>query len=160
MHGYDLIVYLSVFYFFISLLLLGVKQRARKWSVWFLDIKVIKDAEVRNWYFQNRADEDKETLMELTYPKSLKVSREALLKEILQSLKKWPLRQKTVDPFVARLAKSYRANLFLLASYMLLFSLTASLRITGMVLRLYRLSSSNPILIDMERADQDRLKIP
>jgi hypothetical protein len=107
-------IYLAVLYIFVFLLLRAVRHLAGKWSSWFLEIHSVEDADVRDWYIKSRLRRNDGAL---TYPKMLKVSREALLLEVL-SQQRWRVFNKQIaDPLVSKLAKSYNANLFLMVCY-------------------------------------------
>ncbi|KAH8593367.1 glycosyltransferase family 4 protein [Bisporella sp. PMI_857] len=114
-HEHDIIIYLSVIYIFIILLVLGVRYTGSRWTTWYLNIEKISDQDLREWYIETQEDGNEQSLVALTDPAVLKLARTAVTKE-LQKASSWPRRSST-DPFVQKLAKSYDATVFLLEWY-------------------------------------------
>jgi hypothetical protein len=48
--GYDIIVYPTVLYIFVVLLLLGTRRVATQWVTWYHNIKTLNDKDVKEWY--------------------------------------------------------------------------------------------------------------
>jgi glycosyltransferase involved in cell wall biosynthesis len=51
--GYDVIIYLSVLYLFVILLLLGARRVGSQWVTWYHNIKTLNDKDVKDWYIQS-----------------------------------------------------------------------------------------------------------
>ncbi|KAF1835308.1 hypothetical protein BDW02DRAFT_294479 [Decorospora gaudefroyi] len=50
--GYDIYIYPSILYIFISLLILGTRHVATQWVTWYHNIKTLNDSDVKDWYVQ------------------------------------------------------------------------------------------------------------
>jgi hypothetical protein len=48
--GYDVIIYPTVLYIFVTLLLLGTRRVATQWVTWYHNIKTLNDKDVKEWY--------------------------------------------------------------------------------------------------------------
>jgi len=48
--GYDIIIYPTVLYIFVGLLLLGTRRVATQWVTWYHNIKTLNDKDVKEWY--------------------------------------------------------------------------------------------------------------
>lgn len=51
--GYDVIIYLSVLYLFVTLLLLGTRRVGSQWVTWYHNIRTLNDKDVKDWYVQS-----------------------------------------------------------------------------------------------------------
>jgi hypothetical protein len=54
-NGYDIIIYPSILFIFVTLLLLGTRHVATQWVTWYHDIKTLNDSDVKDWYVQTSA---------------------------------------------------------------------------------------------------------
>jgi hypothetical protein len=108
------VIYLTVLYVFVSLLLLGTRYIGSKWTTWYQNIALVDDKTLREWYIQRESVRIDTSLQKMNEPALLKVAREDLLDEVLRA-KSGFLKSKTIDdPLVSKLAKFYEATLFLM----------------------------------------------
>jgi hypothetical protein len=113
--NHDSLIYLSVLYTFVTLLIFGVRYTGSRWTTWYLRIEKVSDQVLREWYVKTRKDGDEEDLAGLTEPGILKLARSAMLEEIQHFNKRFG--KKPRDSLVSSLAKSYNATVFLLEWY-------------------------------------------
>ncbi|CAG8982809.1 hypothetical protein HYALB_00001090 [Hymenoscyphus albidus] len=111
----EIYIYLSVIYTFLILLVLGVRYTGSKWTTWYLDIEKLTDKRLREWYIETQEDGDEKSLAGMTDPAVLKLARAAMIREVTDTRTRF--RQKSGDPLVSSLAKSYDATVFLLEWY-------------------------------------------
>ena len=114
-HGHDIIIYLTVIYIFIFLLVLGVRYTGARWTTWYLNIEKISDPALRVWYVKTHQHGNNQALAGLTEPAALKLAREAMMRDVKAARKRFG--RKTTDPVVLSMAKSYDATEFLLEWY-------------------------------------------
>lgn len=55
---YDIYIYPSILYIFVSLLVLGARHVATQWVTWYHDIKTLNDSDVKEWYMQRCRQRD------------------------------------------------------------------------------------------------------
>ncbi|GKZ26017.1 hypothetical protein AbraIFM66951_006769 [Aspergillus brasiliensis] len=115
--GHDSAIYLAVIYVFIGLLLLGLRSVSSKWVTWYQSIRRTDDTEIRKWYVATYGNNDEKVFGNLSDPAVLKLSREALLKDVLAETKRWFYQKPTTDKLVLELAKDWEATNFLLDWY-------------------------------------------
>jgi hypothetical protein len=53
--NYDIYIYPSVLYIFITLLILGTRHVATQWVTWYHNIKTLNDADIKDWYTKRPA---------------------------------------------------------------------------------------------------------
>ncbi len=114
--GHDIIIYLSVLYVFVLLLLLGVRWTGSRWTTWYQKIDLVTDAELRTWYAEKNFADNSNTLDEMSDPAVLRLARQALLHDVLSEQGKSIFSKKTDDQFVIKLVRSFKATEFLMVS--------------------------------------------
>ena len=113
--GHDIIVYVCVLSFFLFTLLLGARDVMAEWSVWYLNIPTVTDAEVLKWYMTTSGTQ--------TSAQELAVSslpREAIYAAVMKEQNRWSLakwRKPCTDPVIAKLAAGYASTKFLMGWY-------------------------------------------
>ena len=115
--GHDSIVYLVVIYVFIGVLLFGLRSIASKWVTWYRNIRRTDDTEIRKWYISTRGNNDEKVFGNLSDPAVLKLSREALLKDVMAEKNRGFFSKQTSDKLVLELSKDWDATNFLLDWY-------------------------------------------
>lgn len=115
-NGHAVIIYLTVLFVFVTLLLLGVRRTGSRWTTFYQKIDLIEDSELRNWYINRRNDRCQEDLENMSDPAILRLARQALLHEVLIEQKKFFFSSKTQDPLVSKMVKSFEATVFLMVS--------------------------------------------
>jgi glycosyltransferase involved in cell wall biosynthesis len=115
--GYDSIVYLSVIYVFIGLLLFGLRHVGSKWVTWFQGLKKTDDAEIKKWFISNKAGGNEKVFGEMSDPAALKMAREALHHDVIAECGKGHFQKATEDKMVFELARDWSSTNFLLDWY-------------------------------------------
>lgn len=115
--GHDSAVYLVVIYVFIGILLLGLRRTASKWVTWYQNIRKTDDAEIRKWYISTHGNNDEKVFGSLSDPAVMKLSRDALLKDIMAEKARRFFKMQTSDKLVLELARDWEATNFLLDWY-------------------------------------------
>ncbi|OJJ00149.1 hypothetical protein ASPVEDRAFT_70410 [Aspergillus versicolor CBS 583.65] len=116
--GHDSAIYIAVIYVFIGALILGLRSVAAKWVTWYQNLRRTDDTEIRKWYIETHADGDEKVFGNLSDPAVLKLSREALLKDVSAELNRWFFaRRTTKSTLVLELARDWQATTFLLDWY-------------------------------------------
>lgn len=115
--GHDSLVYLLVLYAFIGLLFIGLRSTAANWVTWYQNIRVTDDAEIKEWYISNFADNDRDEIIKMSDPAVLKLAREALLRSVLAEKKTTIFGRSTSDSLVNGLAKDWDSTNFLINWY-------------------------------------------
>jgi hypothetical protein len=110
----DVIVYLTVLYVFVSLMLIGVRYIGSRWATWHQRLTLVEDSELREWYLDRVAAECREELQEKTDPALLKLARQCLLRDVIQETRKLFFVKPTDDVLVLKMAKSFEATGFLM----------------------------------------------
>jgi hypothetical protein len=114
--NHDIVIYLSVIYVFIGLLLLGTRRVGSRWTTWYQRIFIIDDKTLKTWY-QNHPSTN---LTGVSEPSSetllLRNARELLHQEVnnAKSRKLFSIFRKIQDPMVAKLARSFESTGFLM----------------------------------------------
>lgn len=111
---HDVIIYLTVLYVFVTLMLIGVRYIGSRWATWHQNLTLIEDSELREWYLDRAALECRDELQEKTDPALLKLARQCLQRDVIQETKKPFFVQPTKDALVLRMAKSFDATGFLM----------------------------------------------
>lgn len=52
---HDIIIYPTVLFVFVTLLILGTRHVATKWVTWYHNIKALNDSDVKDWYIRSAA---------------------------------------------------------------------------------------------------------
>ncbi|RFU27099.1 hypothetical protein B7463_g9236, partial [Scytalidium lignicola] len=130
MTSHDIIVYLTVIYIFIALLIAGVRWTGSRWTTWYQKVDLINDNELRNWYISKRMERNQE-IEKISEPALLSLARQALLQEISVEQRKNIFSSKTKDPFVARLVKSYTSTDVLMDWYCRVYGVPKSIRFSS-----------------------------
>lgn len=115
--GHDSAIYIAVLYVFIGVLFLGLRSVGARWVTWYQKIRRIDDAELRQWYISTHGGNDEKIFGRLSDPAALKLSREALLNDVLAERRKGFFAKATSDQLVAELARDWDATNFLLDWY-------------------------------------------
>ncbi|KAL4897630.1 hypothetical protein BDV59DRAFT_47253 [Aspergillus ambiguus] len=115
--GNDSAIYVAVIYVFIGCLLLGLRSIASKWVTWYQNIRRTDDTEIRKWYVASHGNNDEKVFGGLSDPAVLKLSREALLKDILAEKNRGLFSKSTTDTLVLELARDWESTNFLLDWY-------------------------------------------
>ncbi|OOF90260.1 glycosyltransferase family 4 protein [Aspergillus carbonarius ITEM 5010] len=115
--GHDSAIYLAVIYVFIIALLFGLRSVASKWVTWYQSIRRTDDTEIRKWYVATYGNNDEKVFGNLSDPAVLKLSREALLQDVMAETQRWFFSKPTTDKLVLELAKDWDATNFLLDWY-------------------------------------------
>ncbi|PYH93800.1 glycosyl transferase [Aspergillus ellipticus CBS 707.79] len=115
--GHDSAIYLAVIYVFIITLLFGLRSVASKWVTWYQSLRRTDDTEIRKWYVATHGNNDEKVFGSLSDPAVLKLSREALLKDVLAEKQRGFFTRPTNDTLVLELAKDWDATNFLLDWY-------------------------------------------
>ncbi|KKK15353.1 hypothetical protein P175DRAFT_0446020 [Aspergillus ochraceoroseus IBT 24754] len=116
--GHDSAIYISVIYVFIGSLLFGLRDVASKWVTWYQNLRRTDDAEIRKWYIEAYGDGDEKVFGNLSDPAVLKLSREALLRDILNENNRWFFSKPTTSSLlVLELARDWDATNFLFDWY-------------------------------------------
>lgn len=110
----DVIVYLTVLYVFVTLMLIGVRYIGSKWATWHQNLTLLEDSELRKWFLDRVAPECRDELQEKTDPALLKLARQCLMRDVLQEAKKPFFAKSTEDPLVLRMARSFDGTAFLM----------------------------------------------
>ncbi|RMZ88309.1 hypothetical protein DV736_g4460, partial [Chaetothyriales sp. CBS 134916] len=114
--GHDILVYLLVLGFFLSVLLFSARQNINAWSTWYLNIPLVSDNEIVKWYKDTQMAEN--SLPEyVTDVETTPIPRRALWSAIEAERKRPFWRKHTTDPLVLKLAKGFPATMFLLDWY-------------------------------------------
>src|SRR6187402_1486587 len=98
---HDIFIYLSVIYAFVILLVLGVRHTGSKWTTWYLAIEKISDQDLRKWYVDTYEGGSEESLSDLTEPGVLKLARDAMMRNVTATKKRF--RRTSKDPIVLSL---------------------------------------------------------
>ncbi|KAL2854894.1 hypothetical protein BJY01DRAFT_205040 [Aspergillus pseudoustus] len=116
--GHDSAIYLAVIYVFIGALMLGLRSVSSKWVTWYQNIRRTDDTEIRKWYIEVHGEGDEKVFGNLSDPAVLKLSREALKKDVSTELNRWFFQKsKTTSKLVLELARDWEATNFLLDWY-------------------------------------------
>lgn len=115
--GHDSAVYLVVIYLFIGTLLFGLRSIASKWVTWYQNLRRTDDTEIRKWYISTRGNNDEKVFGNLSDPAVLKLSREALFKDVMAENNRGFFSKRTTDNLVLDLSKDWEATNFLLDWY-------------------------------------------
>ncbi|PLB38320.1 glycosyltransferase family 4 protein [Aspergillus candidus] len=115
--GNDSAIYIAVMYIFIGVLLFGLRGAASKWVTWYQDIRRTDDAEIRKWYIAAHGKNDEKVFGGLSDPAVLKLSREALLQDVLAEKNRGIFSKSTTDTLVLELARDWESTKFLLDWY-------------------------------------------
>ncbi|KAL2860791.1 glycosyltransferase family 4 protein [Aspergillus lucknowensis] len=116
--GHDSAIYIAVLYVFIGTLMLGLRSVSSKWVTWYQNLRRTDDTEIRKWYIETQGEGDEKVFGNLSDPAVLKLSREALLKDVLTETKRWFFtKPKTSSTLVLELARDWEATNFLLDWY-------------------------------------------
>ncbi|KAI9794230.1 MAG: hypothetical protein M1816_006156 [Peltula sp. TS41687] len=115
--GHDIVVYLSVLYAFVTMLLFGARRIISQWCTWFLKVPTATDADVLKWYITNKAGGDSGCFAGMTDPAALRLARETLFKEMLKEHSRPFWRKSNADDLIRKLAKGYPATKFLFDWY-------------------------------------------
>ena len=141
----DVVVYLTVLYVFVTLMLIGVRYIGSRWATWHQKLTLVEDSELRVWYLDRGDSEFRDELQEKTDPALLKLARQCLLHEVLQETKKPFFAQSTRDALVLRLTRSFDATAFLMVIQPLAEHFNADTCNIGLVLSLLWCSEANDI---------------
>ncbi|KAF9892847.1 hypothetical protein FE257_000436 [Aspergillus nanangensis] len=115
--GNDSAIYIAVIYVFIGCLLFGLRSIAAKWVTWYQNIRRTDDTEIRKWYIASHGNNDEKVFGGLSDPAVLKLSREALLKDVLAEKNRGLFSKPTGDTLVLELTRDWEATNFLLDWY-------------------------------------------
>ncbi|KAL4882776.1 hypothetical protein BJY04DRAFT_186007 [Aspergillus karnatakaensis] len=116
--GHDSAIYISVIYVFIGALIFGLRRVASKWVTWYQKLRRTDDTEIRKWYIETHGEGDEKVFGALSDPAVLKLSREALLKDVSAEMNRWFFsRRTTKSTLVIELARDWEATNFLLDWY-------------------------------------------
>ncbi|KAE8161192.1 hypothetical protein BDV40DRAFT_301645 [Aspergillus tamarii] len=115
--GHDSAIYLAVLYVFIGFLLLGLRSVASKWVTWYQNIRRTDDTEIRKWYIATYGNNDEKVFGNLSDPAVLKLSRDALFKDVLAENSRSFFSKPTTDTLVRELARDWDSTNFLLDWY-------------------------------------------
>ncbi|KAK2781195.1 hypothetical protein FQN53_000739 [Emmonsiellopsis sp. PD_33] len=115
--NHDIVVYLSVLYVFITILGLGLRRVGSQWVTRFLSIRKTDDAEIKNWYVAKHANNDEKVFANLSDPAAMRISREALYKDVLKETKRHFFNKPCSDTLVRELANDWEATNFLIDWY-------------------------------------------
>ncbi|OXV07818.1 hypothetical protein Egran_04421 [Elaphomyces granulatus] len=115
--GHDSVVYLVVLYFFVGLLVLGLRSVGSQWVTWYQKIRKTSDTEIRQWYISTYAGNNEKALENMSDPAALKLSRDALMAAVLSEKRKRIFSKATTDKLVFELARDWDATNFLLNWY-------------------------------------------
>jgi glycosyltransferase involved in cell wall biosynthesis len=115
--GHDSLVYLLVLYAFIGLLFIGLRTTAANWVTWYQNIRMTDDAEVKEWYISNFADNNQHEIIKMSDPAVLKLAREVLLRSVLTEKEKTIFGRSTPDSLVKELARNWDSTNFLINWY-------------------------------------------
>ncbi|KAL1872609.1 hypothetical protein Plec18167_006727 [Paecilomyces lecythidis] len=115
--GHDSVVYLVVLYVFVGALLLGLRSIGSRWVSWYQDIRRTDDSEIRKWYITTHCRNDEKIFEAISDPAALKLSREALHRDVLAECGRSFFSKPTADRLVFELAKDWNATNFLLDWY-------------------------------------------
>ncbi|OCL10264.1 glycosyltransferase family 4 protein [Glonium stellatum] len=87
--GHDVIIYLSVLYLFVTLLILGTRHVGSQWVTWYNNIKTLDDAAVKAWYVRTNEQGGNTSQVHHTKTRrSSKASNSALITSIPITLEK------------------------------------------------------------------------
>jgi hypothetical protein len=114
--GHDVIIYLSVLYAFICLLLFNVQRLGAKWATWYVQISKVDDKAICAWYIEQKALGDEKCFDGLTNPAALRVARESLFEAVQREGKLHFFEKSSTDALVISLSKCYSSTIFLLVS--------------------------------------------
>lgn len=115
--GHDIVIYLTVLYGFVTMLLFGARRIMSQWCTWFLKVPTATDDDVLKWYINNKAGGDSGCFSGMTDPAALRLARETLLKEMLKEHTRPFWRKSNADDLIRKLAKGYPATRFLFDWY-------------------------------------------
>ncbi|PYI19709.1 glycosyl transferase [Aspergillus violaceofuscus CBS 115571] len=115
--GHDSAIYLAVIYVFIIVLLFGLRSIASKWVTWYQSLRRTDDTEIRKWYVATYGNNDEKVFGNLSDPAVLKLSREALLRDVMAEKNRRFYKKPTTDTLVLELARDWDATNFLLDWY-------------------------------------------
>lgn len=113
--GHDLTVYLCVLTFFLTTLLWRVRRRMSQWSTWYLNIPIVTDAEVVDWFVKTR--EAAEPRKEMEDVAGDGQPRKAIHMAVLKECNRRFWKKRTADALVAKLADGYSSTVFLMSWY-------------------------------------------
>ncbi|PGH09664.1 hypothetical protein AJ79_05630 [Helicocarpus griseus UAMH5409] len=115
--GNDIVVYLCVLYAFILLLAFGLRRVGSRWVTRFLHLRKTDDTEIKNWYVSNYANSDEKVFANMSDPAAMRISREALYRDVVKETKKSILQKPSSDRLVRELANDWEATNFLINWY-------------------------------------------
>ncbi|KAL6231217.1 hypothetical protein BDW75DRAFT_220749 [Aspergillus navahoensis] len=116
--GHDSAIYIAVIYVFIGALIFGLRSVASKWITWYQKLRKTDDTEIRKWYIETHGNGDEKVFGSLSDPAVLKLSREALLKDVTAERNRWFFSKPTTkSTLVLELARDWEATNFLLEWY-------------------------------------------
>ncbi|GAD97218.1 glycosyl transferase, group 1 family protein [Paecilomyces variotii No. 5] len=115
--NHDSVVYLVVLYIFVGALLLGLRSIGSRWVRWYQDIRRTDDSEIRKWYLTTHCGNDKKAFEAISDPAALKLSREALHRDVLAECGRSVFSKPSADRLVSEIAKDWNATNFLLDWY-------------------------------------------
>ncbi|RMZ78616.1 hypothetical protein DV738_g3716, partial [Chaetothyriales sp. CBS 135597] len=114
--GHDVLVYLLIMTFFVCVLLLVARHNINAWSTWYLNIPLVSDNEIVQWYKDTQMAEH--SLPEYVADVGTTPIPRRTLWEAVQAERKRPFWKKpTTDPLVLKLAKGFPATMFLMDWY-------------------------------------------
>lgn len=117
--GNDIIVYPCVLSGFLILLTFGARNVFSNWNNWYLEVPIVSDTEVVNWYTQQlEVTGEKTDLPEgVTDLAATPLPRKALMDALVKERGRHSWQKSTSDEFVRKLAKGHDATLFLMDWY-------------------------------------------
>ncbi|KAJ6115000.1 hypothetical protein N7486_000778 [Penicillium sp. IBT 16267x] len=115
--GNDSVIYIAVLYFCIGVLLLCLRSTTSKWVTWYQSIRRTDDDEVRKWYITTHGNNNEKVFANMSDPGALKLSREALLENIMSERSRSIFSRSTTDQLVRELAQDWESTNFLLDWY-------------------------------------------
>ncbi|KAI9374749.1 hypothetical protein BJX61DRAFT_540453 [Aspergillus egyptiacus] len=116
--GHDSAIYIAVIYVFIAALILGLRRVASQWVTWYQNLRRTDDTEIRKWYIETHGEGDEKVFGTLSDPAVMKLSREALLKDVKAEINRWFFAKPTTkSTLVLELARDWDATSFLLDWY-------------------------------------------
>ena len=115
--GHDIVVYLIVIYFFLGLLVFGLRHVGMKWVTWYQALRRTDDSEIRKWYIESKAQSNEKVLGTLSDPAALRLARETLFEAVLDERFKSIFKRRTKDTLIHDLARDWDSTNFLMDWY-------------------------------------------
>lgn len=115
--NHDAILYIVFLVVFAVCLFIRAAQVLAKWNTWLLNLSIVADQDVLEWYRAKSNETEKRRFEALSAPAAMQVARTALFNAVSKERKKSRWSKPTTDGLVRRLAQAYTTSVFILDWY-------------------------------------------